>query len=287
MNLWRKGLVMGAITLGVFFSLGLNRDGIAAQTPPASQATQSVAMSSLHISGAYFNPKSKATVVMLVNTGKQAVTAYALRITVTSGGKVLGDTFHSVDLMDVILDNPKLSENDDNTWNGAIKPGEVYTDTQMPPASFSGAATPNTPYYAKARLMGVVWSDGRVEAVDPAWDTILRRSLDTNRLRARTEDRILAILDGHKDDAYIQKRLSGISSEILALKPASATPKESLAVADGTESFEFNVAGRDVASFQIASDPAAAFESYRTLYRDRHNRRLAVLRRQGAASPHP
>jgi len=282
MILQRNLLSKKAITFAVITSLSFaGHSSIVAQAPPTGQAKAGM-MSDLHVSGAYLNPKSKSTVVTLLNTGKKAVISYALRITVASGGKVLGDMSHSLDLTDVVLDNSDFSENDDHTWTGAIKPGEVYSDIQSLPASYSGAASPNIPFYVNAKLMGVVWSDGRIESVDSAWNTILKRSLDANRLRAGTEERILAILDTHKDDADIQKRLSGISSDILALKPTPATPTDALAVIDGTEAFEINVAGRDVASFQIATDPAGAFESYKAYYRDHHNRRLAVLRRQGA-----
>jgi hypothetical protein len=261
----------------VFLCMSLNIR-LAAQLGSVAQTPQAVEPIAFQVNSATYVPKTDNIVVELINSGKRPVTAYQLDITVTNGGKEIKHERYSKDLIEVVL-NKRLVVGSDASWDGAIKPGDTYTETFT--ASLSGTSLPGPGNDTKVQavITGVTWSDGATNSTDTRAAVSMNRYLTIRNVKARTESAILSIFEGHKADVDVQHRLEGISRDINALKLKSQENKNKQlsAMTDVMDQPEIYMVEQNLAAIRNVADSAAALDAYCAYYLSHHSHRVALV----------
>ena len=111
--------------------------------------------------------------VKVVNNGPRPATAYVIDVTVTSAGNAVASFQHSVDMLNQVL-NERCTTGADNSWEGAIKPGDVYTESIAENLDKARITDP-AKVVVHVAVSGIIWSDGSVDAESASSRAAMKR----------------------------------------------------------------------------------------------------------------
>lgn len=242
---------------------------------PAQSAAEEAA-SGLSVRSATYNAAANTVVVELANDTQKSVTAYGLDITVRAGGKTIAHTGYGADLLNLIL-NARSKKGAADSWEGAIQPGDVHTDTI--PANVPANAEVTGPVEVHVDVVVALWSDGAVEGTN---QFMIRQMQDGRAAALRAEEKVLAILDAHGADAEIQSRIGGVLSDLALLTKASA-PGADIPASEMLNSAVLSDAAANLTKIRSSEKAAAQFQAYAAEFAAQHQRRVALLQSMGQA----
>jgi hypothetical protein len=222
----------------------------------------------------------------LVNNSQKAATAYYLAFGVPRENHVLWESGVGRDLLDLMLTSQCRSASanspeGDDLWEGAIKPGDVYINSQisnLPKNQLPGVDPP-----VRAAVLGVIWSDGSVEtpAVPGAktgWVTSsIKLALSNRKDAADASAKVLAILNAHPEDTDIQHRIGEAIKSLQSLMDdyGSAQQRYSAFVVH-------KVIVDDLNNLVASPTPKVSFDKYRATFECRYKHRVALLQASSA-----
>ncbi len=249
---------------------------------PAQSAAEEAA-TGLSVRSATYNAAANTVVVELANDTQKSVTAYGLDITVTAGGKTIAHTGYGADLLNLIL-NARSKKGAADSWEGAIQPGDVHTDTIPANVPANAANVPANaevtgPVEVHVDVVVALWSDGAVEGTN---QFMIRQMQDGRAAALRAEEKVLAILDAHGADAEIQSRIGGVLSDLALLTKASA-PGADIPASEMLNSAVLSDAAANLTKIRSSEKAAAQFQAYAAEFAAQHQRRVALLQSMGQA----
>jgi hypothetical protein len=242
----------------------LNSPGLPGQT-----ATEANALP-LQVRSAEYVSTTNTVAVELVNDSQKAVTAYGMDITVTADGKVLSHLDFSADFLDLVL-NARSQAASEDSWVGAIRPAEVYTESL--PASIPNATPVTPPVVVQAAVKVIIWSDGTVEGAD---QFMIMQIQDRREATLRAEEKVLSVLAAHNADPDIRRRIGEVVND-LALLIKEPTQGADMHTADMLNTAVLNAAVENLARIRSSTDPDARFKVYNSDFATQHERRVALM----------
>ncbi|HXR39404.1 MAG TPA: hypothetical protein VN776_09940 [Terracidiphilus sp.] len=221
------------------------------------------------VRSAVYNPAANTVVVELANDTQRSVTAYGLDITVTAGGKAIAHTGYGADLLNLIL-NARSKKGAADSWDGAIRPGGVHTDTI--PANVLAEAEVTGPVEVRVDVTVVLWSDGAVEGTN---QFMIRQMQDGRQATLRAEGKVLSILDAHSGDPEIQSRIGGVLND-LALLVKGPEPGADVPASEMLNSAVLSDAVANLTKIRSSNNAAAQLQAYAADFTAQHERRVAL-----------
>jgi len=251
----------------------LSSPSLPAQTEAEASAT------SLQVRSAELNPATNTIAVALANETDKSVTAYGLDITVTSAGKTLAHTEYGADLLNQVL-NSLAKKGAENSWAGAIQPGDVHTDSipaNLPAGPVVSGTDATGSIEVHVTVMVALWSDGAVEGTNH----FMIKQMQDGRLAAlHAEEKVLALLDASNTDDDVQTRIGaaliGLASLIKAPAQDADTPASEM-----LNSTVLNDAVADLTRIKSSANAAAQLRIYTADFAAAHQRRVALLQSMG------
>jgi hypothetical protein len=210
---WKRRLLVCLLTAGS--SLGLRI------VAPAQSATPAELL--LKVVSVKYQPDEEKVEYTLANDDAQSsVTAYVIEISAVIHRQydtlIQGPTRHVRDLLPLELAHQcrdaatSADDDDDNPWRevkippGIIPPGKERTDSLDSSILLPDSLLEAARVELNARVTGVIWSDGRIEATTGIEDMWHVR--DGWIEAAREERDVLAVLRAHPDDGDHQHRIN-------------------------------------------------------------------------------
>ena len=225
--------------------------------------------------------------VRLVNNGQKAATAFSIDVNVTNADNAVSSLKHSVDLLNLII-NGRCTSGSGDSWEGAIKPGDVYTESI---AVSLGKAVDPSKVAVHVAVTGIIWSDGSVDAENEGGRAAMRRYQDRRQEEARDEAKVIAILDAHQGDPDSQHRISEVTKAVdflVSIRPnvQEATPgSASSEPRISKSSLAFFEATQNLRGLQTAAHPAEQFEGWSSMFACRHKQRVAFQQPESPSKP--
>jgi hypothetical protein len=256
------------------------------------QSADEATVSGLEVRSAAYNPAANAVVVELANDTANAVTAYGLDIAVTMGGKTIAHTGYGADLLNLIL-NARGKKGAADSWEGAIRPGDVHTDTI--PANVPTETEITGPVEVHVTVVAAFWSDGAIEGTNKF---MIRQMQDGRQATLKAEERVLTILDAHGGETGVEGRIGAVLNDLTVLmkqplESAAEHAAESLVTSPepGAENFAREMLNTQVLSDAVsnltkireAKDAPAQFQAFVADFTAQHQRRVALLQSMSQA----
>ncbi|HTS38122.1 MAG TPA: hypothetical protein VMH04_20770 [Candidatus Solibacter sp.] len=215
----------------------------------------------------------------LVNNGQRAATAYVIDVNVTNAGSAFSFK-HSVDMLSLVL-NGRCTSGSGDSWEGAIKPGDVYSESIAVNLGKSAVADPSK-VGIHAAITGIIWSDGSVDAQTESGRAQMRRYQDRRQEEARDEAKVIAILDAHQGDPDSQHRISEVTKGVdflVSIRPnvqeaAPGSPTNQPIISKSSHTF-FE-ATQNLRGLTTSPHPAEQFEGWSSIFVCRHKQRVAL-----------
>jgi hypothetical protein len=227
--------------------------------------------------------------VRLVNTGQKVATAYSLDVKVTSAGNVVTSFGHSLDMLNPVL-NGRCTTGPGDSWEGAIKPGDIYTDS-MPPNVDRAKITDPAKVVIHVAVTGVLWSDGSVDAESDGGRAAMRIRQERREEDARDEAKIVAILDAHQGDPDIRHRISEVTKAVdflVSIRPnVQEAPPGSIMNEPriSRSSRTFFGATQNLRNLSLSPHPAEQFEAWSSIFVCRYKQRVALQQPESLSKP--
>ncbi len=259
------------------------------------QSLQTTPAPELEVLSAHYNRVREIIQFKLGNNSQKAATAYFVAFGVR-GEKdekyVNWESGYSEDLLDQVLTSQcryasANSLEGDDTWEGAIKSGDVYVH--------SGGTLPKDQLWGvnpvQGAVVGVVWSDGSVETRTMNGMTYWVKAAMNNLLDQRKEDaressKVVAILNAHPEDADIQHRI-GEARKSLQMLMDEYRREQAEASREQMHHDSMYLVSRvlnTLNNFVALSKPKAPFDYYKAVFECQSKRRVALAE---AISPGP
>lgn len=230
----------------------------------------------LSVRSAAYNAAANSVVVELANDTVKAVTAYGLDITVSAGGKTIAHTGYGADLLNLIL-NARSKKGAADSWEGAIRPGDVHTDTI--PANVPPETEVAGPVEVHVDVVVALWSDGAIEGTN---QFMIRQMQDGRQATLRAEEKVLSILDAHHAEPEIQGRIGAVLND-LALLVKGPEPGVEIPASEMLNSAVLSDAVASLTKIRSSEKVAALFAAYAADFRAQHERRVALMQSMGQA----
>jgi hypothetical protein len=261
-----------------------------------SQSSQSATAPTLEVISAHYNRINDTIKFRLVNNSQKVVTAYYVAFGVMVEKHVMWESGTGKDLLDLILTSqcryagPKSPEGDDS-WEGAIKPGDVYVQSNsanLPKNQLTAFEPP-----VQAAVVGIIWSDGSVETPTVTgakrWVTIaINRLLDQRKEDAQESLKVAAILSAYPEDADIQHRLGEAIKSLQSLmdeyRRAREAP-ESRQTMHHDSTFLVSRVLNNLNNFASLPRPEVPFNAYRAVFDCESKRRIAMVSEMSPTGP--
>jgi Holliday junction resolvase RusA-like endonuclease len=252
------------------------------------QSSESATAPSLDVLSTRYNRVLDTIKFKLVNNSQKAATAYYLAFGVPRENHVLWESGVGRDLIDLMLTSQcrsagtNLPEGDD-LWEGAIKPGDVYINSQMSNLPKNQLPGVNPP--VRTAVLGVIWSDGSVETppvpgAKTGWVTSsIKLALRGRKGAAEASANVVAILNAHPEDTDIQHRIDEAIKSLQSLVDdyrSEQQPYSAFVV--------HKVIVDDLNNLVASPTPKASFDKYRATFECRYKHRVAL---QQASSAEP
>lgn len=258
-------------------------------SPVLGQSSPATKTPTLQMRSADYVPETDSIRFKLVNHSDRAATAYAVVFGLTNdSNQVNGGSGFGEDLLNFVLVSQcrnagrDVPEDNSNSWEGAIKPGDTYVKSI--PANLDRSQLNGAPPVIHAEVTGIIWSDGSVQEVSnsPAATASINASLRSRKRDASDTAKVVAILNAHPDDPDIQHRIWEAIRSLHALMPDSP-PLESTPKGPSPEPRHLVPLSPTVSSalsnlglFAALANPQDAFEAYRALLECQSERRTAL-----------
>lgn len=260
------------------------------------QSLQTAPAPGLDVLSAHYNRVREIIQFKLVNDGQKAATAYYVAFGVM-GEKdekhVNWESGTGEDLLDRILVSQCRYANansldGDDSWEGAIKPGDVYVH--------SGGSLPKDQLWGvdpvQGAVVGVIWSDGSVETRTmngmTYWVTTAMNSLLEQRKEdARESSKVVAILNAHPEDADIQHRISEARKSLQSLMDEyrRAQAQASRETIHHDSMFLVSSVLNNLNNFVALPRPEASFNNYKAVFECQSKRRVALVEAMSPTQP--
>jgi hypothetical protein len=229
--------------------------------------------------------------VKVVNNGPRPATAYVIDVTVTSAGSAVTSFQHSVDMLNQVL-NERCTTGADNSWQGAIKPGDVYTESIAENLDKARITDP-AKVVVHVAVSGIIWSDGSVDAESASSRAAMKRYQERREEESRDEAKVIAILDAHQGDPDSQHRISEVKKAVDFLvsirpnvreaKPGSATNEARIS----RSSLAFFEASQNLRNMQMSPHPTEQYEGWSSTFVCRYKQRTALQQAELSSKPTP
>jgi hypothetical protein len=134
--------------------------------PLLGQSSATAKGPTLEVLSAHYNRTTDTINFKLVKNGQKAATAYYVAFGVMGEKQVMWESGAGKDLLDLVLTSQcryagANSPEGDDSWEGAIKPGDAYVHSEsanLPQNQLTAFDPP-----VQVAVVGVIWSDGSVE----------------------------------------------------------------------------------------------------------------------------
>ncbi|MGA7400805.1 MAG: hypothetical protein WCC99_21260 [Candidatus Sulfotelmatobacter sp.] len=262
--------------------------------PLLGQSSETTTAPTLEVLSAHYNWITDTIKFKLVNDSQKAVTAYYVAFGVPGEKQVMWQSSFGDDLLDPILTSQCRyasadSPEGDDSWEGAIKPGDVYvhsTNANLPKNQLRGVDPP-----VRAAVVGIIWSDGSVETPSNPWaknwvTSAINRRLDQRNEDAQESAKVVAILNAHPEDADIQHRIGEAIKSLQSMMDGYRRAQQE-AQASGQKmpfgsSFLVSRVINSLNNFVALPPPRAFlatgfFEQYRAVFECQSKHRVAML----------
>ncbi len=248
---------------------------LAAVSSPAQSEPDGNA-SGLQVRDAEYDAANNTVTVTLANETQNSLTAYGLDITVTSGGKTLAHTEYGADLLNLIL-NGRGKAGAEDSWMGAIQPGDVHTDSI--PANVTAGVESTGPVEVHVRVIVALWSDGAVEGSN---QFMIKQMQDGRLATLKTEEKVLGLLDARLAEGDAQARIAGLLNDLGALIK-SPQPAADVPASEMLNSSVLNYAVSNLTRVKSCANAAAELRAFSADFAAQHQRRVALLQSMGEA----
>ena len=253
-----------------------------------SQSSERATAPTLDVLSAHYNRINDTIKFRLVNNSQKVATAYYVAFGVKVEKHVMWESGTGKDLLDLILTSQcryagAQSPDGDDSWEGGIKPGDVYVHSNsanLPKNQLTAFDPP-----VQVGVAGIIWSDGSVETPTVTgatrWVTAaINRWLDQRKKNALESAKVVAILNAHPEDADIQHRIGEATKSLQSLMDDYRRARQ--AQASGHEipvDGSFLVSGvlNNLHNFVALPTPERAFSAYRAVFACQSERRIAML----------
>ena len=252
-----------------------------------AQSSQTTNTQALEVLSATYASDTDRIVFRLVNNSLKSVTAYSVNITVSSGGNVIQRFGYGLDMLNAVL-NARCQAHSDTSWDGAIKPGDIYTESVL--AGLDRTKITDSKPVVQVAVTGIIWSDGSVEGPD---QTVMNQHEVLREDTANNEARVISILNAHQADPDVQDRISEITKDVSLLKditPRVKKPQRGAKIKGSRIAEEPPVYPELLANLNnIAHSnmPKEYLEAYLSFFVERSNRRIALTNSTLLPKPQP
>lgn len=256
-------------------------------SPVLGQSSQTASTPALEVLGATYASDTDRIVFRLVNNSLKSVTAYSVNIAVSSGGNVIQRFGYGLDMLNAVL-NARCQAHSDTSWDGTIKPGDVYTESVLA-GLYKTKITDSKPVVQVA-VTGIIWSDGSVEGPD---QTIMNQHEVLREETANNEARVISILNAHQTDPDVQHRISEMTKDVSLLKditPRVKNPQQGAKIKGSRIAEETQVYPELMVNLNNISHsnmPKEYLEAYVSFFVERSNRRIALINSTPISKPQP
>jgi len=252
------------------------------------QSSETTTAPALDVLSAHYNRITDTINFRLVNNSQKAATAYYVAFGVMGEKQVNWKSGTGEDLLDLTLTSQCRYAgtgfpDGNDSWEGAIKPGDVYVHADranLPKDQLSGVDPP-----VQVVVVGVIWSDGGVETPTVTgatrWVTsAINRRLEQRREDAQESSRVVSILNAHAEDADIQNRIGEATRSLQSL--LDDYRRERQVEAPGQEihvdsTFLVSRVLNNLNNFVASRTPKVFFDAYRAVFECQSKRRVAML----------
>jgi len=260
---------------------------VTSQCPPSlGQSSDAATAPALAVLSAHYNRVLDTIKFKLANNSQKAATAYYLAFGVPGEKHVLWEAGVGHDLLDLMLTSQCRSPSTnspegDDLWEGAIKPGDVYVQSDsanLPKNQLPGVDPP-----VRVAVVGVIWSDGSVETPTVPGEHIgwvtsgIRHSLENRKQAAEVSSKVLAILNAHPEDTDIQRRLGEAIMSLQSLADDYGRAQQAYSAF-----LVRKVVHDDLNNFVASPTPRASFDKYRATFECKDKRRAALMQASSA-----
>lgn len=265
--------------------------------PLLGQSSETATAPTLDVLSAHYNRVTDKIQFKLVNNSQKAATAYYVAFGVMGDKQVNWESGTGEDLLDPLLTSQcryasANSPEGDNSWEGAIKPGDVYVHSSfanLPKNQLSAMAPP-----VHATVVGVIWSDGSVEQTPTIpwakpWVTpAINRVLDQRKEDAEESAKVVAILNAHPEDADIQHRIGEAIKSLQSLMDDYRRARQVQASEQQMRvdsSFLVSRVLNNLNNFVASPTPKVFLDAYSAVFECQYKRRVAMLHAMSPARP--
>jgi hypothetical protein len=283
------------LAIAVFASQFLAAQYVVSQNAPSpGQSLPATKAPTLEVLSADYLPETNSIQFKLVNRSQKAATDYEVAIGVGdgTGTQVNWHGGFGENLLNLVLaqqcrnageKSSAGNSRSENSWEGAIKPGDTYVHTL--PANLNKSELSGPGATVRVVVAGVVWSDGSVE-VDQTfpWAAMsIKKSREREKLDASDSAKVVAILNAHADDPDIQHRIGEAITSLQALLDEGSRVQPAASGVPGQKQFAqispvvSSVLG-NLKSFASLADPKEAFEAYSGFIQCQDALRSALLK---------
>ena len=264
--------------------------------PLLGQSSETATAPTLDVLSAHYNRTDDTIKFSLANNTQKAVTAYYVAFGLMSENHVMWESGTGEDLLDRLLTNQcryatANSPDGNDSWEGAIKPGDVYvhsTPSNLPKNQLTAFDPP-----VRVTVTGIIWSDGSVEMPTETgatrWVTsAINRQLAQRKQDAQESAKVVAILSAHPEDTDAQHRIGEATKNLQSMIDAyqrvrQAQPSGQAIPIDS--SFLVSGALNNLHNFMAVPRPGIAFHAYRAVFECQSKRRIAMLPTTSPAQP--
>jgi hypothetical protein len=274
-----------------FFAIALfaSQYVVSQNAPLPGQSSPTAKAPTLEVLSAEYLPETGTIQFKLVNRSQKAATDYEIAIGVGDGAgtQVNWHGGFGENLLNLVLAEQCRNASErapaENSWEGAIKPGDTYVHSI--PANLDKSQMNGSAPAIRVVVAGVVWSDGSVE-IDQTfpWAAMsIKKSREREKLDASDSAKVVAILNAHPEDSDVRHRIGEAINSLQALladdrrvRPAPAgAPRQKMLVQPSPVVSE--VLG-NLKNFASSPYPNEAFEAYSAMFECENERRIALLK---------
>jgi len=265
--------------------------------PLLGQSSEPATPLTLDVLSARYNRATDAIKFELVNNSQKTATAYYVAFGVVGEKEVLWESGAGEDLLSLILTSQcrnagANSPEGDDSWESAIKPGDVYVHSNsanLPKNQLRGVDPP-----VQAAVSGVVWSDGSVgQTRTVPWATpwvtrAINRLLDQRKEDAEESSKVVAILNAHPEDADIQHRIGEATKSLQSLMDDYRRARQAQGSGQKMHVDSWYLVSRvlnNLNNFMALPRPEVPFNAYRAVFECQSKRRVAMLQVMSPARP--
>jgi hypothetical protein len=250
-----------------------------------AQSSEPATTPDLAVVSAHYNRVLNTIKFKLLNNSRKSVTAYYVAFGVPGEKHPLWESGYGQDLLDHMLtsqcqDAGARARKRVDLWEGAIKPGDVYVNSEISNLPKNQLTAFNPP--VQVAVVGVIWSDGSIETPTVAGESTgwvassIQRRLALRRETAEVSARVVAILSAHPVEKGIHYHLGERIKALQSLMDDYHREQRDYSA------FLVRRVIDDLSDLVASATPAVSFHTYRTNFECQYRHRLALMRASSA-----